>query len=375
MIKMIGCLFLLGIVMKAQVLKTITPVEKNTSVQQTGGVRNIKDSIGFSWNPVEMDELIKLLGLLDAQADRVVTYSSSKGYDLVAAISPHDDFLYAGKTYFPLFQKINAKEVVIFGVTHATVRKEIGDPSDIIILDRFDRWKGTYSDVEISPLREKIKEELDPDYFRVDNKAHSLEHSIEAVIPFLQYYNKSVKITPIMVTRSNFNHLDTLSDALASVIEKYIKENNLTPGKDIFFLISNDANHYGEDFNNSPYGLDESAHTKAVLRDKEIARNAFSDLLTKDKVSALSDELFPDPAKDKIYPVWCGRYAMIFGLLTTSKVIKSITGEDLQSQFMGYSDSWTTGILPAKRVQMGITAPFSLKHWVGYLSAGFWINK
>lgn len=367
MIKLTGFIILLGIVMNAQDIKSST-------TQQTGGIRNMKDSVGFSWNPVEMDELINLLESLDAQSDRVKPFSSSNGYELVAAISPHDDFLYAGKVYFPLYEMIKAKEVVIFGVTHGTVRKEIGDPSDIIMLDSFDKWKGPYSDVEISPLREKIKKELDPKYFKVDNKAHSLEHSIEALIPFLQHYNKSVKITPIMVTRSSFNHLDTLSDALAGIIEKYIKENNLTPGKDIFFLISNDANHYGEDFNNSPYGLDESAHTKGTLRDVEIAGNAFTDVLTKDKISSLSDDLFPDPSKDKVYPIWCGRYAMVFGLLTTTKVIKSITGKDLNSSIIGYSDSWTTGILPAKRIEMGITAPFSLKHWVGYLSAGFWIK-
>ena len=49
---------------------------------------------------------------------------------LVAGISPHDDFLYAGQVYFPLFRSVKPKEVVIFGVTHGTVRKEIGDPQE-----------------------------------------------------------------------------------------------------------------------------------------------------------------------------------------------------------------------------------------------------
>ena len=43
-----------------------------------------------------------------------------------------------------------------------------------------------------------------------------------------------------------------------------MRTNKLEPGKDIFFLISNDANHYGEDFNNSPYGLDAKAHNLAT---------------------------------------------------------------------------------------------------------------
>ena len=46
----------------------------------------------------------------------------------MAGISPHDDYLYAGRVYYPLFNKLRTREAVIFGVTHGAVRKEIGDP-------------------------------------------------------------------------------------------------------------------------------------------------------------------------------------------------------------------------------------------------------
>ena len=54
--------------------------------------------------------------------------SEPAGSDLVAGISPHDDYLYAGRVYYPLFKNLRTREAVIFGVTHGTVRKEIGDP-------------------------------------------------------------------------------------------------------------------------------------------------------------------------------------------------------------------------------------------------------
>ena len=38
-----------------------------------------------------------------------------------------------------------------------------------------------------------------------------------------------------------------------------------------------------------------------------------------------------------------------------------------------YSDTWTEGVLTVKGTKMGITAPYSLKHWVGFLSAGFYL--
>jgi hypothetical protein len=31
-------------------------------------------------------------------------------------------------------------------------------------------------------------------------------------------------------------------------------------------------------------------------------------------------------------------------------------------------------VLPVKGTSMGITAPYSLKHWVGFLSAGFYME-
>lgn len=344
----------------------ITNMTAQNSIQKNN-IRTVRDSIGFSWNPSEMDNLISFL-----EKDNADNKQSDK--NIVAAISPHDDYLYAGRVYYPLYKMIHAKEVVIFGVTHGTVRKEIGDPADVIILDDFQKWQATYKDMELSPLREKIKKELNPDFVLVDNKAHSLEHSIEAEIPFLQHYNKDVKITPIMVTRSSFEHLDSISIQLAAIIQKYIKENGLILGKDIFFLISNDCNHYGIDFNNSPYGIDETAHENAVNRDKEIANNHFNNKLTLKEISSLCEDLFPDTTGKKIIPLWCGRYPISLGLLTVEKVVKGISGKELSSRVLKYSDSWTEGVLPVKRQQMGLTAPFSLKHWVGYLSAAFYLE-
>jgi Predicted dioxygenase len=68
----------------------------------------------------------------------------------------------------------------------------------------------------------------------VNNHAQELEHSIEALLPFLQYFNPDVKITPIMVAPMPLEKMEEISTDLARVISAYIKENHLTPGKDIF---------------------------------------------------------------------------------------------------------------------------------------------
>lgn len=329
-------------------------------------VRPVRDDVGYCWQADKFNLFIKWL-------NQNCTDDKYNSENLVAGISPHDDYLYAGKIYYPLFKLIHTKEVVIFGVTHGTVRKEINDPKNIIILDEFDKWKGPYKNVEISPLRDKIRQQLNPDYLIVSNKAQSLEHSIEGLIPFLQHYNRDVKITPIMVTAMPFERMDSIGVQLAEIISNYIKENNLKLGKDIFFLFSNDANHYGEDFENQPYGLNEMAHAVATANDIRIADQTLKGTINKDGIKKLSNELWPEAGVSKECPLWCGRYAVVFGLLTV-KTVADISGKKLSGKVFKYSDTWTEGVLPVKGTMMGITAPYSLRHWVGFFSAGFYLD-
>lgn len=329
-------------------------------------IRPVRDNVGYCWQANQFDKFIEWL-------DENCPEDNFKSEDLVAGISPHDDYLYAGKIYYPLYKLIHTKEVVVFGVTHGTVRKAINEPKNALILDEFDKWQGPYNDIKISPLREIIKIQLDPQYYMVSNKAQSIEHSIEGVIPFLQHYNPNVKITPMMVTGMSFERMDSLSTMLADIILFYVKENNLKPGEDVFFLISNDANHYGEDFNNQPYGLDEKAHNLATENDKRIADETFNGSVTQDKIKNFSNELWTEAGVNENCPLWCGRYPIVLGLLTINKIV-SWSGKKLTGKVFKYSDTWTGGVLPVKGTNMGITAPYSLKHWVGFLSAGFYLK-
>ena len=339
-------------------------MNSNLILSQT--IRPIRDNVGYCWQGDKFDRFIEWL-------DENCPGDNFESENLVAGISPHDDYLYAGKIYYPLYKLIHTKEVLIFGVTHGTVRKAMNNPKNVLILDEFDRWEGPYGDVEISPLRELIKQRLDSRYYIVSNKAQSIEHSIEGLIPFLQHYNRDIKITPIMVTEMSFERMDSLTTLLTSIISSYTKENNLRLGKDIFFLISNDANHYGEDFDNLPYGMNEEAHSIATNNDKRIANETFNDVITKDKIKNFSNELWTEAGVKKNCPLWCGRYPIVFGLQTINKIVTGI-GKKLAGKVFRYSDTWTGGVLSVKGTEMGITAPYSLKHWVGFLSAGFYLK-
>lgn len=321
-------------------------------------IRPIRDDVGYCWNATQMQTLIDYL------ASSGMDSISSRG--LVGGISPHDDYLYAAKTYYPLFKAIRAKEVVVFGVTHGTVRKEMGNPQNVLILDSYKAWHGISGNVPISPLREFIKSRLDTSFVLISNKAQQLEHSIEGLIPFIQYFNPGFRLTPIMVTAMPFARMDTVSEALSGIVAEYVRDHQLMPGRDIVFLISSDANHYGKDFDNAPFGEDEIAHHKATIQDMQIAQSWIADTVTSQKILRLTEEL-----KDV---VWCGRYSVPFGMLTMQKTIAWLTGKGLTGTIVRYSDSYTGGVLPLYRTGMGITAPFSLKHWVGHLSAAFYVR-
>jgi hypothetical protein len=54
--------------------------------------------------------------------------------------------------------------------------------------------------------------------------------------------------------------------------------------------------------------------------------------------------------------------------------MEKISGRGLKGRVFRYSDTYSEGVLPLKKAGFGITAPFSLKHWVGFFSAGFTLD-
>ncbi|MGB9893647.1 MAG: AmmeMemoRadiSam system protein B [Candidatus Saccharicenans sp.] len=329
-------------------------------------IRPIRDDVGFCWKAESMKILIDYLASQETE--------KFEAKDLVAAISPHDDYLYAGRLYYPLFSLIRAKEAVIFGVTHGTVRNEIKGLDSILILDEYERWPGVLKPVEISPLREYLKSHLKPEHFIVNNRAHQLEHSIEALIPFLQYFNPEVKITPIMVAPMPLKKMSEISTELARVIAAYMKENKLKPGQDIFFLISADGNHYGKDFNNLAFGEGQEAWEKALAFDRQLISNYLTGPMNEKKVAGLTGELWGKTYLDYKSSYWCGKYSIPFGLLTIEKIMAKAQSKKIIGKLFRYSDTYSEGALPLRKIGLGTTAPFSLRHWVSFCSIGYYLK-
>ena len=328
--------------------------------------RPVKDDVGFCWNPVSMKTLVDYLQSIEKE-----TFASD---GLVAAISPHDDYLYAGRLYYPLFKMLRAKEVVIFGVTHGTVRSAIPNLDSVLIFDEFKFWPGLNRPIEPSGLREFLKDRLDKSVFITNNQAHTIEHSIEALLPFLQYFNPEVKITPIMVAPMPFARMDEISGRLAEAIAAYMKEKGLAAGKDIFFLISSDGNHYGQDFKNSPYGEGEKAWEQALAFDRRLIKTYLEGPQEPAGIEGLTKELWGKTYLDYRNTYWCGKYSVPFGLLTAEKIVDRVLHKKIRGSLIRFSDTYSEGVLPHKKTGMGTTAPFSLRHWVSFFSVGYYLE-
>ncbi|MGB9905959.1 MAG: hypothetical protein ACPLRR_01075, partial [Candidatus Saccharicenans sp.] len=107
-------------------LSGLLPAGERLGTSQPTKVRPIRDDVGFCWQADSMKILVDYLASQEKEK------FDSAG--LVAAISPHDDYLYAGRLYYPLFNLIRTKEAVIFGVTHGAVRNEIKGLDSLLIL-------------------------------------------------------------------------------------------------------------------------------------------------------------------------------------------------------------------------------------------------
>ncbi len=321
-------------------------------------VRKPFDDVSYAWKEIQIEKLIETVNKMGIKYNRV-------DGNITAAIFPHDDHLYSGFTVNALVSQIKKKKLaIIFGVTHKTPIKIGGKISDVIILDNYAYWYSPYQNIKVSSLREFVKENLKEKYYIVSNTYHSYEHSIEAILPFLSYYNRGIEIMPVMVTPMDLKTMDKISNALSKVITNYLEKNSISL-KDVVFLISADANHYGEDFNNTTFGKGEEGHKRARQNDLEIFKNYLKGEITVKKVRKI--------VKDRVYEkaLWCGRYSIPFGLLTTEKIIEKTTKKHLFGEFIHYDDTYIDPMVPLKGYGFGVSAPFSLKHWVGHMAVGF----
>ncbi len=276
-------------------------------------VRHPLDTVGFASHSWQMDSVMSRIAKLNRHGEGMKVKPKGIGSHSFqkAAICPHDDYVYAGWLYPEVLKNIHASMIILFGVAHKAKQFNI---EGRLVFDFFDQWKEPYGNIIVPDLREEIMKNLPGEAFIVYDSLQQAEHSVEAIIPFLQYYNKKVRIVSILVPYMSYERMDHLADLLAPAIEKALKAKGLKWGRDVAIVMSTDAVHYGdEEWNGSNfafYGCDDKGYAEAKEHEMKIINESLYGPLEQEKVKKFTQYTLIDDDYKSYKWTWCGRYSV-----------------------------------------------------------------
>jgi AmmeMemoRadiSam system protein B len=339
------------------------PTQSQTEEKAELKIRALVDTIGFTQYAWQMDSLI-------ARMDSGDKAENSKIYK--AVICPHDDYAYAGGLYNKTLSGIHAKTIVLIGVAH---KARIFKLENKLIFDSFDAWKGTFGLLKPSPLREEIIRRMPKETYLVHDSMMQIEHSLEAITPFLQKNNPKVEVIPLLIPYFTFEKMQSYSDKLAEVIYQIMEEKHLIFGKDLAIVISNDAIHYGDSAWSStkmaPFGVDSLGTAKVKQKEMEIIQNCLVGKIDSPKIKLFNQYTVRKNDFKAYRWIWCGRYALPFGLLTANKLNQLIYKQSLHGKLIDWRSSIHNPHLKVSDLGMGTTAPANRHHWVAYVGISY----
>lgn len=327
-------------------------------------IRGWADAVGFCQTSEEMMAVLRAGG-----ASRAVAADQTPW---VAAICPHDDHLYAGRVYQKVMPGMRAKHVILIGVAHKARRWGVRDK---LIFDDFDAWSGPWEPVAVSPLREQILARMDPQHVVVSNPFHQEEHSLEALIPYLQAYHPKAQIVPILVPYMDWPRIDELAGELAEHLAALMLRDDLHLVDDVAVLISNDCVHYGDEgwgeVSYADFGVDRAGYDAAVKRDRDLIASYLEGPIRAVHLKEFLYRLVDQEDVTRYRIPWCGRFSIPLGLDLTFHLAQRLGQETPKGVFLDYATSVEPGKLPVEMEGLGVTAPASLRHWVGYAAIGY----
>jgi AmmeMemoRadiSam system protein B len=339
-------------------------------------IRKPVDPVGFATRSWQMDSVMaRIIRMQSLQIRASMDNNGIQKYmQWKAVVCPHDDYTYVGWLYPAVLQNIKANTVLLIGVAHKAKKFNVENK---MVFDSYDYWQEPYGPVKVSSLREAIMNKLPRSSYMVHDSLQESEHSLEAIIPFLQYYNRKIEIIPVLIPYMSFKTMKSLSSSLADALFDLSRYNNmdLMIGRDYAIVISTDAVHYGcEDWGGSDfafYGCDSAGFDKAVDHEYEIMRNCLLGEINEKKIEAFTQYTIQDTNYHTYKWTWCGRYSVPFGLLTLNHLDNDMRSSSSRGILVGYSTSLSQKHIPVEDLKMGQTARATIKHWVGYSGIGY----
>jgi AmmeMemoRadiSam system protein B len=344
------------------------------TVPSTATMRGLVDVVGFPQTAEQMTFIGDLCERLEQPqiAENQKRFGLSPDTRLVAGWSPHDDYALAGRVYAHVTRYMKAKTIILVGNAHWSDAFGIRGR---LIFDDFATWRGPYGPVKVSAARQEILRALPADSYTVNRKLVETEHSLEALVPFLQYYNRDVEIVPVLVPFMTWDEIGRRGSALADAVAKVMAAHGWKLGQDVAVLCSGDGQHYGDygwgyyDFH--PFGVDADGYKKSLALDERLVDTHLAGTLKPERLQALFEELVDQQDIGKYKITWCGRFAVPFGLNFAGLLTTKVEHRTLDGLPLRYGSSLSMPWLPLEQFKLGVTADANLHHFVTYAAVGF----
>ncbi|MFN8206623.1 MAG: AmmeMemoRadiSam system protein B [Bacteroidales bacterium] len=338
-------------------------------------LRSQVDTIGFAQYSWQMDSVMSRIyknalqpGDFRLPYDTVYqTGSRITHTDTVAGvICPHDDYSYAGPLYESVLSTIHSPFVILIGVAHKARAMDI---ENRIVFGSPVPWSAPYGKVQISSIREKVIEQLDTSDYLISDSLLGVEHSLEALLPFLQYHHRDLTILPILVPAMNLERIEEIAKDLANSLAPVLEKEGLQWGTGYSIVISSDGVHYGDDGwggkNFASFGTGIEGYSKAFAKENYLLDSCLCGMIEHTKIKAFTDITLQQNDFREYAWTWCGRYSVPLGLELMRKLAEK-QHNLLTGKRVGYLSSIDHVRIPVEDLGMGLTAPASLRHWVGY---------
>ncbi len=367
--------FVILATMACSILAASVPVGGENDSDTQSRIRVPVDSVGYALNPAQIEQVVALSDSLEAKwLDQGRSDLEQHGGEaMIGCIAPHDDYLYAGRVYIHVMKRIEAPVVVLIGVCHAARRKGIQGK---LVFEDHAAWTGPYGNVPVSGVRDQIIESLPPELVLVSDELHAAEHSLEAFIPFLQFFEPEVEIVPVLVTRLPGDLLEEAGKGFAAALERICSDKGWELGKDIAIVISADCVHYGDEAwggrNYAPFGVGAEGFGRGVAQDLDIANSTLIGEIDGSKIDLFRERVERDDLEWPYKVTWCGVYSIPFGLTVLADYADRTGRGSPIGHLLRYGTSLDPGMLPGEIHGLGTTNISTMRHWVGYAAVGFW---
>jgi len=334
-------------------------------------IREPVDRVGYTHSAAGIEKVVAHARGLEAEKLKRTPRATFLG-----GISPHDDYRYAQRVYVHLFPRIKARDVVLIGVAHKARR--FPETEGKLVFDAFDAWRGPHGPVSISPLRKELlsglRKRAGGDAVIVHDELQAIEHSVEAMVPFLQHERRDVRIVSILVPYISFARLARLARATASVLAHTMKARKLALGRDVAILVSADLVHYGDQgWDGKAYadfGVDKKGYAQGVRRDRELLERHLLGPVSLGRLEGLYHALVQKDFHE--YRItWCGRFSIPFGVALLGQTAAQLGQPRPRGVLLRYGTTLDPGQSDPGVEGLRVTAPAHLRHWVGFASVGY----